>query len=217
MFCPQCGKTVATTDAKFCHACGSELPQGDAPEEAPVQGESPRIERGQRQAAQMSGVRGWLLVLVGVLMVAVPVFNVAWIFSHFAILKHLYPSLVGSPGWQEYQFWMWLAVASSSVLSIGASMRLLNGKSWEDVERVSTIIWVIGPCSAVVVHALIPFWMHSAEKLMYDYIGLTGAPLIGAILGGGLFSLIWTSYLYKSTRVRNTYSFSEPEAQPSNQ
>ncbi|MGR4068271.1 DUF2569 family protein [Billgrantia sp. C5P2] len=152
-----------------------------------------------------SGIGGWLLVLIGVLMVVVPLIGVASLLSHFAVLKYLHPSLVGEPGWREYRLWMWLAVAATSLLSIYGSIRLLCGRSAKDVEAVSTIIWVIGPISAVVVHALIPYWLHSAEKLMYDYIGPTGTPLVGAIIGGALFSLIWVSYLNRSTRVCNTY------------
>jgi uncharacterized membrane protein len=212
MFCPQCGKAVVTTDAKFCHACGSELPQGDAPEEAPVQGESPRIERGQRRAVLPSGVRGWLLVLVGVLMVVVPLVGIGSFLSHLAILKNLHPSLVGRSGWEAYLFWMWLAVGGTAGLSIYASLRLLNGKTSGDVEAVCTMLWVIGPVAAVVVNGLIPYLVSIKTFLMYDYIGLTGTPLIASILGSSLFSLVWTSYLNHSRRVRNTYL--QPQAEP---
>ncbi|MDZ7852334.1 MAG: DUF2569 family protein [Halomonas sp.] len=212
MFCPQCGKAMATTDAKFCHACGSRLPQDGAPEEAPLQGEAPGIERGQRQAAQPSGVRGWLLVLVGVLMIVVPLIGIGSFLSHLAILKHLYPSLVGESGWEQYLLWMWLAVGGTAGLSIYASLRLLNGKTSEDVEAVCTMLWVIGPVAAVVVNALIPYLVSIKTILIYDYIGLTGTPLIASIIGSSLFSLIWTSYLNHSRRVRNTYL--QPQAEP---
>lgn len=215
MFCPQCGKAVASMDAKFCHACGSRLSQGGAPEEAPVQGEAPHIERGQRQAAQPSGVRGWLLVLVGVLMVVVPLVGIGSFLSHLAILKNLHPSLVGRLGWESYLFWMWLAVGGTAALSIYASLRLLNGKNSEDVEAVCTMLWVIGPVAAVVVNGLIPFLMHEMQYMRY--VGLTGAPLIASIIGSALFSLAWTSYLNHSRRVRNTYPHTQAEPQGASQ
>ncbi|MBW6390207.1 DUF2569 family protein [Halomonas sp. Y3S6] len=158
-----------------------------------------------------------MLVLVGVLMVAVPLVGVGSLLSNLAILKHLHPSLVGTPGWDWYLLWMWLAVGCAAGLSVYASLRLLHGKSARDVEAVCSILWVIGPIAAIVTNGLIPFMMHEAEMLMYDYIGPTGVPLVGAILGGAIFSLVWTSYLSRSQRVRNTYPQAQVEAQRAGQ
>lgn len=213
MYCPQCGKAVATTDAKFCHACGTRLPESGATGEAPADRPPECTVVSRRTQGEPAGVRGWLLVLVGVLMVVVPLVSIAWLMSHLAIMKHLYPSLVGTSGWDQYLLWMWLAVGGAAGLSIYASLRLLDGKTARDVEAVCTMLWVIGPVAAIVIHGLIPYLMHSAELLKFDYIGPTGAPLIAPIIGGTLFSLVWTSYLNRSRRVRNTYRQSEAEAQ----
>lgn len=217
MFCPQCGKAVATTDAKFCHACGTRLPDCGSAGETPAHRPPERAEASRGTKGEPAGVRGWLLVLVGVLMVVVPLVSIAWLVSHLAIMKHLYPSLAGTSGWEQYLLWMWLAVGGTAGLSVFASLRLLNGRTTRDVEAVCTMLWVIGPVAAVVVHGLIPFLMHNAELLMFDYIGPTGAPLIAPIVGGALFSLAWTSYLNRSRRVRNTYRQTEAEAQGASQ
>lgn len=210
MFCHNCGTRIMPTNATFCSSCGGKLALDN-------QSTGSAVKQGNATSADSfygpSGVAGWLRVLVGVLMIVVPLFGVASLLSHLAILKYLYPSLLGTPGWNEYQFWMWLAVTASSLLSIYGSLRLLKGRSTKDLDAVSTIIWVVGPISALVVHGAIPYWLHSSEKLMYDYIGPTGTPLVGAILGGTLFSLAWISYLNRSTRVRNTYHKPDTERQ----
>lgn len=204
MFCPQCGKAVAITDAKFCCACGSRFPKCDASSaEAPVKDASACIEEGHEQTVQPSGMKGWLLVLVGVLMIVVPLVGIGSFLSHLAILKNLSPSMVGRFGWEEYLFWMWLAVGTNACLSIYASLRLLNGKGPDDVEAVRTILWVIGPVSAIIINGLIPYLIHETQYMRY--VGLTDSSLVASIIGSSLFSLVWVLYLSRSRRVRNTY------------
>lgn len=222
MFCTRCGSKAASDEARFCHVCGMGFHMDGTVRQTGYPTDQDPDSMGKLPHTKMpSGIGGWLLVLIGVLMAAVPIMSMASVFSHLAILEHLYPSITtdagwDGSGWRIYQSSMWLAAATFAALSIYASLRLLNGRSRKDVEVVTEIIWVIGLGASAVVNVLIPFVLHSTERLMYEYIGPTGAPLVGSILGGLLFSLIWSSYLSKSVRVRNTYCQPRPKgAHPS--
>jgi hypothetical protein len=75
---------------------------------------------------------------------------------------------------------------------------LARGRDWSVVNRAKAILWIAGPIAAVVLWVVIPATIFGTTL---DFNPQSVGGLLGSILGAG----IWTAYLSKAKRVRNTY------------
>jgi hypothetical protein len=90
-----------------------------------------------------------------------------------------------------------IITAGSVFCFLSAYYLLLRVKLRSTINRAIVAIWLAGPLAAVIdtfcaeiwLSQLGPIWSHNA----------------GTLAGSVIFALIWTAYLLKSRRVRNTY------------
>lgn len=145
-----------------------------------------------------SGVGGWLLLLVIGMMVLGPLLGAGRIGADFMMADHMYPGL-DTLEWRIFKSATWLVFLGLAALSFFGGWGLARGKDWFVVTRAKAILWVTGPLASLVMGVLIPIitfgdWNAVNERFVGTFIGSIGA------------AAIWTAYLAKSKRVRNTYA-----------
>lgn len=150
---------------------------------------------------EAKGVGGWLLLLVAGLLVFGPIRAIVSTYDGFAEAERLYPVLIGDQKWRTFVTLGWTAIAVTIALSVYTAIRLIRGRSPADVSFAKMALWLIGPISAIVIRfgiqPAIFGWSISPSE-----VGEITALLVGAFVWAG----IWTLYLSKSVRVRNTYN-----------
>ena len=168
-----------------------ESPQAheDAPEPS-----APDTESAQREPA---GVGGWLALLVFVLLFLKPIRDLWQVYRNVSAAVADMPVLATMSVWKIYVTATWVAVAAFAALSIYGGWGLAKGKDWRVVRRAIAVLWFSGPVSFIVgllvAAACFGGFDVSAEFVRRLVISAAGAA-------------IWTAYLLKSVRVRNTYA-----------
>ncbi|MBH8578763.1 DUF2569 family protein [Bisbaumannia pacifica] len=202
MFCTNCGTEAANKGARYCFSCGSELHRKSGPS-IPVA--ALQDERAQTSAnrKEPKGIGGWLLVLIIVLVALYPLMNVGGVIAGIKIMEMMEPSLADYYAWGHYRTTMLATTLAISAASIYTGYWLITKRSKKSIETISEIIWVIGIGAAIVTNVLIPLFFRDQ---LFMWAGPTGGALIGSLLGSLLFSWVWSTYLSKSIRVRNTYT-----------
>ena len=146
--------------------------------------------------SELIGVGGWLGFLTASLIVIGPVFSVLSTFVQHNSARALNPKIIGSPLWSKAQMIDWALILIYCAIRIVAGLLLIKRWKPSTIPIVIACIWAAGPGVAVVglfvLDALTPAGANAAD------VGSTLArPLV--------FSVIWTIYLLRSRRVKNTY------------
>ncbi|GGC17312.1 hypothetical protein GCM10007205_27890 [Oxalicibacterium flavum] len=148
------------------------------------------------------GVGGWLMFLVASLTIFGPLRSVITTANAIMDAENLYPELLNLSGWTNYKITAWLIAIMLSAAFIWAGRGLLKHHIPASVDACIQVIWaapfvaMIGDLlSAVVFLKLSPS----------DYLG---PEVIGGVLQGIMYAAIWTAYLKRSRRVKNTYGTS---------
>jgi hypothetical protein len=145
--------------------------------------------------AYLTGVDGWLAWLTLCLMVLAPLLTAGRLNMDLGLLAERFPTLHDDPRWGNYTRALWAIWAVATAFGVAAGHRLWKIHEPGSVRFAITALWLIGPLAyfAEVLAGAIAF----------------RAPLAGEVLGGasGACSAakIWTAYLMRSRRVRNTY------------
>ena len=79
---------------------------------------------------------------------------------------------------------------------------MAKGRDWLVVRRAKAILWIAGPGFLIVQGIIIPIMIFG--KTVAD-----DPKFIGGFLASIIATSIWTAYLSKSKRVRNTYGGSK--------
>jgi hypothetical protein len=147
----------------------------------------------------LKGVAGWLELLIVGLIVVGPFIGFGRMTDECASTEKEFPSLVTNAAWLEYKQLSWWVFALAAALSITAGYRLWKVHIIESVRFAVVSLWLAGPGSHVLyfVAAVISLGMELALAMLSALVGSTIASTIGAA--------IWTAYLVRSQRVRNTY------------
>jgi len=210
MFCTQCG-TQVLPDSKFCAKCGAALPEMpdilEIDKEEPTESDSVKPPKQsapplKRATIGPSGVGGWLMLLVATLTVLGPLLGAARIGANLAVSEFQYPDLVTLDAWPTYKTATWSTFVLFALISLSGGMGLARDRDWSAVVRAQIILWIIGPLSTLVMGVVIPAIVFDE----YDFGDpeILGA-IIGSLIGTSIGAGIWTAYLAKSKRVRNTY------------
>lgn len=142
------------------------------------------------------GVEGWLFFLAISLVALGPLVTVAQTTLEFSNLERLYPDTGGTTRWNAAFIAGWVATVAYCAISIFAGWCLFRRHVPSTVWIVIACIWLMGPALAVI-------GLLVAQDVSGS--GATGANA-GASLGRPLvYSTIWTIYLLRSKRVRNTF------------
>jgi hypothetical protein len=143
------------------------------------------------------GVRGWLLLLVAAMMVLGPLHGIGRIHQDISMAESQYPGLTSLEEWAALKSATWLTFFCVAALSFYGGWGLASGNNWSVVKRAKAILWITGPVASIVMGVLIPLMTFGVDAVDPRFIPL----LIAAMAGPA----IWTAYLSRSKRVRNTY------------
>jgi Protein of unknown function (DUF2569) len=153
------------------------------------------------------GVEGWLRYLVVVLTILGPLGGLGETSSELGKTDRMYPALLSLPAWSAFKTACWSIVIAASIVSIIAGIKLWKVHTPPSVGFAKMALWLTGPILAVaILYVLAPSILH--VDLTADYFSSTA----GSVIGSAINALIWTLYLSKSRRVKNTYGIGAAES-----
>lgn len=144
-----------------------------------------------------SGVGGWLLLLTASLLAIGPLANLLFTLGQFASAELRYPPLKNFDEWAILKLLTWITVIAGSIYSAYCGYGLLTRNDPGAVKNVRIGIWIIGPIGVATTGILLPTMTLGFQPEFLQSIG--------GVIGSALSAWIWTLYLRKSVRVRNTY------------
>jgi hypothetical protein len=113
--------------------------------------------------------------------------------------------LANNPQWQTYEYVTWLIVAASAGISISVGYRLWKIHFRESVRFAILALWLIGPLDNVL-HYMSIFFIFDIFDMNDTFVNDAFAEMIGSTIGSCIVAGIWTAYLKRSVRVKNTYT-----------
>lgn len=149
---------------------------------------------------KISGVGGWLALLVVGMLVWGPLLSIFKTGYNIWVAEMQNPELASVPQWQTFKIMTWCVVGICVVYSMVSGFLLCVKKEPASVKIAIACLWIGNPVAAFVLGILIPwisFGTATLEKIVPEFIG--------AIIVSIIAASIWTAYLRKSERVRNTY------------
>lgn len=154
------------------------------------------------EQSTVSGVGGWLLLLILGLTFLGPLMGAGRINADFMSLENQYPNLKSVAQWGTYKSATWWTFLFVCCLSFYAGLGLIKGRSILAVKRARIILWVIGPLASLILGIFLPVLIFGKSEPDPQFVGSMIASIIAAA--------IWTAYLSKSKRVKATYGFNTP-------
>lgn len=147
---------------------------------------------------ELKGVGGWLAFLVISMGILSPLRTLGGYYRD-VILTERANSLSGIPVWETYKWVVLALVVVSAVLFLLAAYRLWKQPVWRSVRFAIMAMWLA--CTGMdVIGMMVLYFVFGADfAKMVWYDGM------GQVFQGMIYPAIWTIYLLKSKRVRNTY------------
>lgn len=152
----------------------------------------------------IAGVDGWLAFLVAGLIVLGPLLGVSRLYSEFVAAEQSNPQLLQSALYSSYKTSSWAIFAITTMISISAGYALSSRHRPSTVTFAIACLWVIGPVG--------DFAYIIASALIFGAIPSLSPEMVGSIVGSAARSAIWTAYLLRSKRVKNTYRLTQHES-----
>ena len=144
----------------------------------------------------ISGVGGWLGLLIFGLMVLGPLILFGSTASTFAKSEIDNTALIGLESWRLYKQAVWLTIFIEIGLRIYAGYLLWKVYIYESVKTSIKILWITGPAAAIFLNIILP-------QVIFDTLSLNEG--IPEIIKATISAVVWVFYLKKSVRVKNTY------------
>ena len=144
-----------------------------------------------------TGIGGWLAILVGALLFINPVMNVGGVLANFSSAEESLPALVDNSTWATYKMIALGGAGIGSAILFLAGVRLIDSKTPKSVDFALTALWVGGLAVPVLTLVLL------ALVIKQNPIGNEGQ--FGSMVGGLFWLVVWSLYLTRSKRVKNTY------------
>gem|GEM_PF-1485164 len=144
------------------------------------------------------GVGGWLAFLIAGMLVIGPLLSALRLAGEFTITEAEYPILLTSSDWASFKLAEWLTLLFFCAISIYGGVGLWKKRTPDVVANAKLVLWFNAPISVVATNIIIPAMMMPMAK--DNFVKVIPALLASLIVAG-----IWTAYLNRSKRVRNTY------------
>ena len=145
------------------------------------------------------GVGGWLAFFVIALCVLGPFQAISNTMRDFQALESAHAGATALESWQNYKFGAWTLIGFSVALRLVAGILLTSVHKPFSVHFTIAVLWITPIVTAIGTYLLINTLFGtdtaagSQEGVIYELtVGLT-------------IATIWTAYLLKSVRVKNTY------------
>jgi len=175
---------------------GVSLPPGS--ERRRVATDEPMLTGRTGPQAERVGLGGWLALLVAWMVVFRPVAGV-YMLSMLQAHSLADPTTLESNNWLINTSTFWIIFLIVAALSIYGGLRLWRDRNPGAVRTAIVILWIYSPVAAV--------------DLLIARVYLEGrVPWPNAVITIGMnlaIAAVWTAYLKRSRRVRNTY-FQQP-------
>ena len=130
-----------------------------------------------------------LLIFVG------PLASIGATIGQHAVLEVTHPELLGSEILSKANVVDWVSSGAYCIVSVTAGLFLYLYRQFQTIDIVVFCLWLSGPLNIILTMAL--------SKYLFDNSNFS--PFIGALLRSVLYAAIWTAYLRRSRRVKNTY------------
>ena len=147
---------------------------------------------------ELRGVKGWLLTFVIIMAVISPVVSVIMVYVELYTGEAAF--LPDIPQVSQLRLFTWALVAVDAAIGWFAVYRLLAIHNWLSVQITIACVW-IGSVGLMIIGLFGVTTITGAT--VGDLMAQGSGP--GAIIQPFIFGLIWTAYLLKSERVKNTY------------
>jgi len=193
MFCSKCG-AKAPPGALFCAMCGSSVALADGVV-IPSHSETADTKRAKKS---LRGVGGWLGLLVVGLTILGPILGAVNLSADFTNAEIDYPKIASFAPWVSYKSAIWAVFGVAALVSLTSGLLLFRFRP-SSVRLSIVALWIIGPVKVLldIVVANTSFTQTVAAAMVQGmWPGLFVSILV---------AIIWTSYLLRSKRVRNTY------------
>lgn len=145
----------------------------------------------------LAGVAGWLALLVFGLMVGGPLMLLGRVSQDIGDAERAETSLIGNVKWDNFKMYTWCLCVALMALSIYTGYMLWKKRGPHVVKAAVINVWVLGPiggAALATVPQLLAFGqVYGLNEMIPGMIGTLGP------------AVLWTLYLYRSKRVKNTY------------
>lgn len=147
---------------------------------------------------ELHGVGGWLAFLVIGLMFLGPLISLGITASDLARMERDYPNLMGNSDWKTLKILTWGGMVTQVAFTFTAGFRLSNSFNPASVRFAIFTLWFVAVGLPVAqFYAVTSFTRLDGDDIRSDLARWIGQSLLWAI--------IWTAYLVRSKRVKNTY------------
>lgn len=144
------------------------------------------------------GVGGWLLLLIVMLAVYTPAMGFRNLYYDFIVSARVLPALETNQAWVQYRMAVWIVYGIMCFFCCTAGYTLWRIHRPMTVQLAIGVIWLAGPFIPVI-HAA------AASAIFHLDFTQTVKPFYIAITASAIQCAIWTGYLIRSARVKNTY------------
>lgn len=151
-----------------------------------------------KRQAYISGIGGWLWFLILQLMILGPLLGLGGLHNEFSEAIKQFPHIETNSQWQTYKQISWTIFAATAGINIAAGFRLWKIHAPESVNFAIISIWLAGPLGHICYVAAAYFILGEAasKTILLIFISTISSCLIAGL---------WTIYLMRSIRVKNTY------------
>jgi hypothetical protein len=149
------------------------------------------------------GVGGWLALLVAGMVVLGPLLSIGRTYGEFAAAEREYPALAQVAEWTSFKTVEWVALLIFCIISIYGGLGLATRRTPDAVSNAKLVLWFNYPISIIVTGMIIPAIMITGSG---EEVAMAIPSLIASLIAVG----VWTAYLNRSKRVRNTYGPTAP-------
>lgn len=196
MYCSSCGTQVGD-DASFCAKCGTRI----APS-TPTVGTPPQTPATNVSAKkQLHGIGGWLGLLVVGLTILGPLLGGSRISGAFTDAEFKTPQLTTFAPWLSYKMDIWVIFGIVALISFCTGILLFRLKP-SSVRIAIVSLWIVGPGGAIA------DIVAANSVFRSDIASAMSQTMWPSVIASGIAAAIWTAYLVRSKRVKNTYYLS---------
>lgn len=147
----------------------------------------------------LEGVGGWLRFFIVSLTILAPLAILGRITGEIQAAESQFPNLLNLPLWAQMKEISWIFGVVQGAILVGAGFILWKTRLKSTPKRVIMMLWVGGPATTIL--SLLAIAYVSAQPLAE----VINHEALGGVLGSCVSALIWSTYLVRSVRVRNTY------------
>jgi len=196
--CPEC-HSINGPARTACYKCGKTISTHVVDSTYLEDKNEAHVSSGIKSSnAALTGVGGWLMLLVIAMIVIKPLVDIAVTSTGIKEAEIQYPYLASLGDWNSFKTILWMTVTITSAMSIYGGWGLIKGRDWSVVRRAQIILWLVNPIAMIIAGFLVPYMIFGVnEPIDSDFIQ--------EILRSVIVVSIWTIYLSVSKRVRNTY------------